>query len=88
MFDNKPESIEQDGACIFSGIIGGEVLIKLENVGECSIHAPPNDNDPPEDLFTPQPELLVRLSKIGKPFMTRVWWGGGGLRRGGGGRRG
>ena len=56
MFDNKPESIEQDGACIFSGIIGGEVLIKLENVGECSIHAPPNDNDPPEDLFTPQPE--------------------------------
>ena len=37
MFDNKPESIEQDGACIFSGIIGGEVLKKLENVGECGM---------------------------------------------------
>ena len=34
MFDNEPEGIEQDGACIFSGIIGGEVLKKLENVGE------------------------------------------------------
>ena len=34
MFDNEPEGIEQDDACIFSGIIGGEVLKKLENVGE------------------------------------------------------
>ncbi|MCI7004077.1 MAG: hypothetical protein MR890_01495 [Akkermansia muciniphila] len=34
MFDNEPAGIEQDDACIFSGIIGGEVLKKLENVGE------------------------------------------------------
>ena len=37
MFDNEPEGIEQDGACIFSGIIGGEALKKLENVGECGM---------------------------------------------------
>ena len=37
MFDNEPAGIEQDDACIFSGIIGGEVLKKLENVGECGM---------------------------------------------------
>lgn len=35
MLDNESEYIEQDGAYIFSGFIGGEVLKMFKNVGEC-----------------------------------------------------